>query len=410
MANDVPRFDPTDPDFLHDPYPTYAALRERAPVLRHEPWDAWIVTRHRDVDRLLRDKRLGRVLDTAPKVPDDPVFAPFARIQAGSLLEIEPPDHTRIKQAVHDVFTPKHVRDLAQRIRALAVRQADRLAETIARDGDADLISVFAEPIPVTVIAELLGVPESERHRLLPWSKGIIGMFEPERTPEQEAAGIRAADEFAAFLRDLAAAKRRAPADDLIGRMVRTQAEDPGTLSEDEIVANGILFLNAGHEAVVNVLGNGFKALLTHPEALAAVRADPEGRTRTAVEEMMRYDTPLQFFERYALEDLRYEADDGTVHDWPRGTKLALYYAAANHDPAVFDAPERFRIERWPNPHLAFGLGTHYCIGAPLARLELAHAVRALLERVPTVRLAQDRFAYVPKNVFRYLTELRVRA
>ena len=409
MANDAPRFDPTDPGFLHDPYPTYATLRERAPVLRHEPWNAWVLTRYRDVDRLLRDRRLGRVTRDAPKIPDDPSFAPFARIQAGSLLEIEPPDHTRIKQAVHDVFTPKHVRELSQRIRALALRQADRLAEAIERDGDADLITVFAEPIPVTVIAELLGVPEADRHRLLPWSKAIIGMFEPERSAEQEAAGIHAADAFATFLRDLVAEKRRTPGDDLITRMTRSHDESDA-LSEDEIVANGILFLNAGHEAVVNVLGNGFKALLTHREGFEALKADPDRLVRSAVEEMMRFDTPLQFFERFALEDLEYEADDGTVHAWPRGTKLVLYYAAANHDPAVFDAPEEFRITRWPNPHLAFGLGTHYCIGAPLARLELANAVRALLARLPEVRLAQEEFRYVPKNVFRYLTELRVRA
>jgi cytochrome P450 len=402
-------FRPTDPAFLHDPYPTYARLRAEAPVLWHEPWGAWVVTRYRDVDRLLRDRRLGRVMEGARKRPPDPAYAPFDRIQAGSLLEIEPPDHTRIKQVVHDVFTPRHVRALSERIEALCRRQADVLAERLEEDGEADLISVFAEPIPVTVIAELLGVPEEDRARLLPWSKDIIGMFEPERTPESEAAAVRAADAFARYLRELVAIKRRAPGDDLITRMTRVHDADPAQLSEDELVANGILFLNAGHEAVVNVLGNGVRALLAHEDQLARVRADADLVPR-AVEEMMRYDTPLQFFERFVTQPLRFEADDGTVHDWPAGTKLALYYASANRDPAVFDDPERFDVGRDPNPHLAFGLGIHYCIGAPLARLELRHAVDALLARVPSLRLAQDRFAYVPKNVFRYLTELRVGA
>lgn len=402
-------FRPSDPDFLRDPYPTYARLRAEAPILWHAPWDAFVVTRYRDVDRLLRDRRLGRVMEGASKRPPDPAHAPFDRIQAGSLLEIEPPDHTRIKQVVHGVFTPKHVRALGERIEALCRRQAEALAARIDADGDADLITVFAEPIPVTVIAELLGVPESDRHLLLPWSKAIIGMFEPERTPEAEAEAVRAADAFAGYLRALVEEKRRAPGDDLITRMTRVHDADPSDLSLDELVANGILFLNAGHEAVVNVLGNGVKALLTHPEALAAVRAD-RSLVPTAVEEMMRFDTPLQFFERFVTEDLTFEADDGSVHAWPAGTKLALYYAAANHDPAVFDAPERFDVTRSPNPHLAFGLGIHYCIGAPLARLELGRAVGALLDRFPDLRLAQDRFEYVPKNVFRYLTELRVTA
>ncbi len=402
-------FRPSDPAFLHDPYPTYARLREEAPVAWHAPWSAFVVTRYRDVDRLLRDRRLGRVMDGVEKRPPDPAHAPFDRIQAGSLLEIEPPDHTRIKQVVHDVFTPKHVRALGERIEALCRRQADALAERIEADGAADLVTVFAEPIPVTVIAELLGVPESDRARLLPWSKAIIGMFEPERTADAEAAAVRAADEFSAYLRALVEEKRRAPGDDLITRMTRVHDADPSQLSEDELVANGILFLNAGHEAVVNVLGNGMKALLSHPEQRRRVM-DDRALVPTAVEEMMRFDTPLQFFERLVTEPMTFEADDGTVHDWAPGTKLALYYASANHDPAVFDAPERFDVGRSPNPHLAFGLGIHYCIGAPLARLELSRAVEALLDRLPQLRLAQDRFSYVPKNVFRYLTELKVTA
>jgi len=384
-------------------------LRETQPFLWFEPWGAWVVTRYRDADRLLRDKGLGRVMDGVEKRPPNPAHEPFDRIQAGSILELEPPDHTRIKQVVHDVFTPKHVRELGARIEALAARQAEALQRAMEEDGDADLITVFAEPIPVTVIAELLGVPEADRHHLLPWSKAIIGMFEPERTPETEAAAVDAARDFSNYLKHLAEKKRQEPGDDLITRMVHVQAEDGERISEDEIVANGILFLNAGHEAVVNVLGNGMKALLTHPEQLAKVRGDA-ALIPTAVEEMMRFDTPLQFFERFAVQGFEFEADDGSSYTFEPGTKFALYYASANHDPAVFDSPTQFDVTRSPNPHIAFGLGLHYCIGAPLARLELSRAVNALLNTFPNLSLAQDTFNYVPKNVFRYLTELRVRA
>jgi cytochrome P450 len=254
----------------------------------------------------------------------------------------------------------------------------------------------------VAVIADLLGVPPPDRGRLVPWSKAIIGMFEPERTAAMEARAIEAAGEFAGFVRELMAAKRRRGADDLISRMVAVHDADPQLLTEGEVVANAILFLNAGHEAVVNVSGNGMLALLRHPDELRAVRDDP-ALLQSAIEEMMRYDTPLQFFERYVLEDMAYAG-----HDWPKGTRLCLYYAAANRDPEVFADPERFDVRRHPNPHLAFGLGLHYCIGAPLARLELGVALGALLRRFPRLALADGEHRFQPKNVFRYLTELRV--
>ncbi|TVR86067.1 MAG: cytochrome P450 [Trueperaceae bacterium] len=395
-------FQPTDPAFLADPYPTYARLRDEAPIAWFEGWSAWIVTRHRDVDALLRDRRLGRVIDPADAShapPPDPAHAPFAAIQAGSLLEIEPPDHTRIKQAVHDVFTPRHVRALRERIDAIVRERIDALEARTERR--ADLIRDVAEPLPVTVIADLLGVPVEGRAELVPWSKAIIGMFEPERTPAMEAAAVRAAAEFAAAVRALIERSRAAPGDDLISRMTALHDADPARLSEGEIVANAILFLNAGHEAVVNVIGNGMLALLRHPEQHAALVADPDGVPR-AVEEMLRFDTPLQFFERRVLEDMTY---GGLV--WPRGTKLCLYYASANRDPEVFDHPERFDVARYPNPHVSFGLGVHYCIGAPLARLELQSALSALL-RLPNLRLDGAQPGYQPRNVFRYLTSLPV--
>lgn len=385
-------FSPTDPAFLQDPYPTYKRLRDEAPIFFFEPWKKWVLTRHGDVAALLRDRRLGRVLENV-KVRANPGHAAFDDVQDGSLLELEPPDHTRIRAAVQDVFTPKHVRALEGKI----ARLCDRLAEGLAARPErrAELLTDYAEPIPVTVIAELLGVPEGERYRLVPWSKAIIGMFEPERTPAMEREAVLAAGEFAAYVRELIGEKRAVPGDDLISRMVRLHDADPERLSEHEIVANAILFLDAGHEAVVNVVGNGTVALLSRPEVWAQLKAHPE-RLEAAVEETLRFDTPLQFFERVVREDLEYGG-----FTWPRGTRLCLYYASSNRDERVFHDPDTFDPTRSPNPHLSFGLGLHYCIGAPLARLELKHAFRALLEHVPDMALT-GATTYQPKNVFRY--------
>ena len=391
-------FNPTDPAFLQNPYPTYKRLRGESPIFFYEPWHKWVVTRHSDVSALLRDRRLGRVLANV-KVRTNPEYAAFDDIQDGSLLELEPPDHTRIRTAVQDVFTPKHVRALEAKIAALCDRLAAQLASNPKRR--AELLSDYAEPIPVTVIAELLGVPERERYRLVPWSKAIIGMFEPERTPAMEKEAVKAAGEFAGYVRERIHEKRANPADDLVSRMVTLHDADPERLSEPEIVANAILFLDAGHEAVVNVVGNGMVALLSRPDVWEQLKAHPE-YLETAVEEALRFDTPLQFFERVVRDDLEYGG-----FFWPRGTRLCLYYASGNRDERVFHDPDTFDPTRDPNPHLSFGLGLHYCIGAPLARLELKHALRALLEHVPDIKLAGTT-VYQPKNVFRYPTAVQV--
>jgi cytochrome P450 len=218
-----------------------------------------------------------------------------------------------------------------------------------------------------------------------------------------EAEAIRCAQEFMAYLRQMIPPKRRYPEGDLMSAMIQVHDAEPERLSEQELVNNCILLLNAGHEAVVNVIGNGMKALLINPDQWEMLKANPD-LIAPAIEEMMRYDTPLQFFERFVLEDLIYRG-----HHWKRGTRLCLYYASANHDPATFANPEIFDITRDPNPHLAFGLGLHYCIGAPLARVELQAALKVLLERLPELRLVKgEALEYMPKNVFRYLKELKV--
>lgn len=400
----MPEFDPTDPAFLQDPYPTYAWLREQAPIFYFEPWDAWVLTRYRDVSALLRDRRLGRVLenldaDTLARHVSEREAA-FEISRVGSLLEIEPPDHTRVKGVFHETFTPRRVRELGPKITALCERLADVLLSR--PEHRAELITDFAQIIPVTVIADLLGIPEADREKLVPWSKGIIGWFEPERTPEMEEEAIRCAQAFMAYLKDLIPRRRADPGDDLLSAMIYVHDHEPERLSELELINNCILLLNAGHEAVVNVIGNGMRALLSHPEAWWLLQEEPQLIPR-AVEEMMRFDTPLQFFERRVRTPMTYEE-----FTWPRGTKLVLYYASANRDPEVFAAPDTFDVRRDPNPHLAFGLGLHYCIGAPLARLELNVALRVLLTRLPGLRLTGEPLSYQPRNVFRYLEALPV--
>ena len=397
-------FQPTSPDFLANPYPFYKELRERAPIFFYEPWGKWILMRYEDVNALLRDRRLGRVLENVREESLLSAFgaeaAAFEVSRIGSLLEIEPPDHTRVKDVFHQTFTPKRVRELSSKVTALCEELVDRLESRSARH--ADLIQDFAQPIPVTVIADLLGIPERDRHQLVPWSKGIIQWFEPERTPTMEAEAISCAQAFMTYLKRLIPERRAEPSDDLFSAMLAVHDADPERLSELELVNNCILLLNAGHEAVVNVIGNGLYALLARQDQWAKVKADP-ALVPTAVEEMMRFDTPLQFFERVVREDLHYKD-----FDWPRGMKLCLYYGSANRDPAVFHEPDTFNPGRSPNPHLAFGMGLHYCIGAPLARVELQAALKTLSSRLPDLRLVGEPPEYHPKNVFRYLKELKV--
>ncbi len=397
-------FQPTSPEFLANPYPFYKELRETAPIFFYEPWGKWIVTRYEDVNALLRDRRLGRVLENAREEDLFETFgaeAAFEVSRIGSLLEIEPPDHARVKDVFHQTFTPKRVRELSGEVEALCEHLVDGLVARPERR--ADLIRDFAQPIPVTVIADLLGIPEEDRANLVPWSKGIIGWFEPERTREMEAEAVRCAREFMAYLQGLIPQRRAAPGDDLFSAMLAVHDAEPERLSELELVNNCILLLNAGHEAVVNVIGNGLYALLARPDQWTILKADLS-LIPTTVEEMMRFDTPLQFFERAVLEELHYQG-----FDWPRGTKLCLYYGSANRDPAVFDKPDTFDPTRSPNPHLAFGMGLHYCIGAPLARVELQTALKTLCTRLPDLRLTGDTPEYHPKNVFRYLKALSVR-
>ena len=371
--------DLTEPAFVSDPYPVFARLRKESPLLWHEPTGQWLTLTHAVTNAVLRDRRMGRLWHD--KQPADR-FEPFNRLHRNQMMENEPPDHTRLRSLVAKAFARGHIERLRPRVQQIADGLLDRVEAGSGFDGF-DLIADYAEPLPVLVIAELLGVPESDHHMLRPWSGAIVKMYEYGRGPEVEPAAIDASRDFDAYMRDLARTRRAEPRDDLVSHLAA--AEDGGNrLSADEVVASAILLLNAGHEASVNAFGNGMVALLHHPDQLARL-CDDESLGPAAIEEMIRYDAPLQLFERTARE----EVELGGVRV-PAGGKVAALLGAANRDPAAFEDPDRLDITRSPNPHIGFGAGVHHCLGAPLARMELQISLPTLLRRVPELRLAGD--------------------
>ncbi|MBC2903610.1 cytochrome P450 [Streptomyces cupreus] len=378
-------FHPWDPAFLADPYPAYAELRAQGRVHYYEPTNQWLVPHHADVSALLRDRRLGRTYQhrfthedfgrAAPPAEHEP----FHTLNDHGMLDLEPPDHTRIRRLVSKAFTPRTVEQLKPYVNRLAGELVDRLVEA----GGGDLLADVAEPLPVAVIAEMLGVPEADRAPLRPWSADICGMYELNPSEDTATKAVRASVEFSAYLRELIAERRKEPGDDLISGLIA--AHDEGDrLTEQEMISTCVLLLNAGHEATVNSTVNGWYALFRNPEQLAALRAD-HSLVPSAVEELMRYDTPLQLFERWVLDEI--EIDGTTI---PRGAEIAMLFGSANHDPEVFENPERLDLTRKENPHISFSAGIHYCIGAPLARIELSASMTALLEKAPTLRLAAE--------------------
>jgi cytochrome P450 len=368
----------TSPEVVADPYPHFAAARARAAVQWHDELGMWLTFTHASANTVLRTRTLGRVW--VSRWPDLPMPA-FRMIHVNSLLENEPPVHTRLRRLVAGAFARGHVERLRPRVAELAARLADRVADAGSDGGPVDLIAEYAEPLPVEVIAELLGVPPPDRRLLRPWSNAIVKMYEYEVSDAQRSAAERASAEFVEYLRGLVAARRRAPGDDLISSLIAEVDSDGARLTEDELITTCTLLLNAGHEASVNVVGNGVWALLTHPKQLAGLRSDATV-IPSAVEELIRYDSPLQLFERTALADT---SVGGVVVE--KGQKVAALLGAANRDPAVFAEPDRFDVRRDPNPHLGFGAGIHFCVGAPLARVELQASLRTLLARFPRLAL-----------------------
>ena len=398
MIPAAPPIDLTDPAVVADPYPSFALARARAPVHWHEGLGLWLAFSHAECNAVLRDRRLGRIWRNREPAER---FGSFNLVHRNALLEMEPPDHTRLRRLVSAAFARGHVERLRPWVQRLAGELVDGL---VARSGGTEPVDVLpgmAEELPVAVIAELLGVPDADRPLLRPWSNAIVKMYEYGRTAAVEDAAERAADQFVTYLRGLAAERRRAPGEDLLSHLVTVRESDGDRLTEDELVTTCVLLLDAGHEATVNVSGNGLLALLEHPDQLARLRDDP-GLLPTAVEEFMRFDSPLQLFERTATTDV--QVGGVTVRE---GQKVAALLGAANRDPAVFPDPDRFDVGRTDNPHISFGAGVHFCIGAPLARVELQASFGALLARTSRLELGGEPVRR-PEFVIRGLAELPV--
>jgi len=394
---------PADPAFIANPYPVLEQLREEHPVIYDPATNQWLVSRFADVNALLRDRRLGRSYvhvathEEFGRRPPPAWQAPFEASQRLQLIDMEPPDHTRLRRLISTAFTPRTVEGLRPRVTELV----DGLVSAALECREFDLLADLIELLPVAVIAELLGIPEPDRPSLRPWSADMTLMFELTRGEADERRAVQATVEFTDYLRGLVRERRARPRSDLLSALAQV-AETGDRLTEDELIATAILLLNAGHEASVNGAANAWWTLFRHPEALAALRADP-ALVPTAVEELLRFDTPAPMFERWVLEEVVVQGV--TI---PRGQELALLFASANRDPAQFADPDRLVLDRSPNPHLSFGAGIHFCLGAPRARLELGILFRAILERMPTLELVAEP-AWKPRFVLRGLQALPVR-
>jgi cytochrome P450 len=397
----VTGFDPSDPAFVADPYPVYRELRRR-PLSYDARTDHWLIVRHADVNALLRDRRLGRTYrhvasdEEMGRRPSDPALLPFWHLIEHGILDMEPPRHTRVRRLVAKAFTPRMVESM----RAPIQRLMDDLVDRVPRGEPFDLIASLAEPLPVAVIAELLGIPAQDRHLLRPWSADICRMYELDPGPEDARIAVAASIAFSDYLRSLSRERRARPTGDLISELAMV-VDEGDRLSEDELIGTSVLLLNAGHEATVNVTANGWWTLFRHPDQLARLRRD-RALLPSAVEELMRWDTPLQLFERWALEDV--EVHGTTV---PRGSEFGLLFGSANRDPDVFAEPDRFDVARDPNPHLTFGAGIHFCLGAPLARLELQTSFATVLRRLADLQLVEEP-VWKPNYIIRGLRALRV--
>ncbi len=396
------KFNPHDPVFLQDPYPIYRQLQAETRQFFDEESGFWYFTRHTDVDALLRDRRLGRSIlhvmspEELNLPPTPPSYEPFVKLGQHSMFDQEPPEHTRLRSLVHKAFTPARIRSMQSSIQAIT----NSLLDAVVSKGEMDVLEDFAVPLPVTVIAELLGIPQADRPKLRPWSNAIVKMYELNHTAEQAAAAIQASQEFADYLKYLAQQRKQSPQDDLITALVFVE-EAGDQLTADEFVSTCVLLLNAGHEATVNVIGNGLWALFRHPAQLHQLQSDLS-LINTAVEELMRFDTPLQLFRRWVLQDIDYQGIT-----LKKGTEVALLFGASNHDVDVFNNPDKLDLTRHPNPHISFGGGVHYCLGAPLARMELQIAFTTLLQRLPNLKLMEEP-EFHPTYVIRGLKSLQV--
>jgi cytochrome P450 PksS len=390
-------------EFKADPFPFLARLRASEPVYRTTLPDktpVWLLTRYDDVNALLRDERFTKnrrralTNEQQRKLPwTPPMFRPLER----NMLDLDPPDHTRLRSLVHKAFTP----GLVEQMRSRTQRVADELLDRVMSRDEMDLIKDFALPLPMTIITEILGVPAKDEDKFHRWSQAVVSLTSPSPTL-RVLPGVW---KFIRYLRQFFKVRRREPQDDLVSALIK--AEEAGDkLNEDELLAMVFLLLIAGQETTVNLIGNGTLALIENPDEMSKLRGDPS-LSKPAVEELLRYTAPvLMTSERYALEK-------AVVHDVaiPRGEMTLGVIGSANRDETVFDKPNELHITRDPNKHLSFGQGIHFCLGAPLARMEAQIAFTTLLRRLPNLRLNNPSHSlrWRPSMILRGLESLAVR-
>ena len=373
--------DPKDPAFFNNPYAAYVQMHERGGPVYWAEYALWCLTGFGEVNRCLRDKRFARLPPPGFKrQPYASHLSDFAASEQHSLLALEPPQHTRLRKLVNRAFVSRQVSTMEYEITALAHACVDSFEAC----GNVELLSQFATPVPVIVIARLLGVPESSTDKLLEWSHAMVKVYTMTQNHQDELDANQASAEFILFLKEQIDAHRQHPDEKLLSHLISLQSEDNGP-TDDEIISVAILLLNAGHEATVHQIGNAVLSILRNPPDNKYWFNDASVADKV-VAECMRYDPPLHLFTRYAQEDIELSAGV----EVPAGTEIALLLGAANHCPVGFESPGEFKYDRHDANHLSLGAGIHFCVGAPLARLELRIALSVLFERLPDMRLATE--------------------
>lgn len=369
----------SDPEFVADPYPKLKQLRMNNGPVWHEDMQMFLAAKHVDANDVFRNKALGRIF--TPKTPEFD-WEIFNWLHADSILDSEPPKHTRLRSLVAKAFNRQKIEGMRPSVERITEKLLKAIDEKVKSGQPFDLIADYAEPLPVKIIADLLGFPESEEHLLRPWSQAIVKMYEVNPSLQYQDEAKKAGREFAEYVRGLAEQRKKSPGQDLISELA-TVEEGGEKLNMQELVATCVLLLNAGHEASVNAFGNGMVAVLERPEQAQLLREKPRELTNTALEEFMRFDAPLHLFERTATADTQI----GGV-EIKQGQKIAALIGSANRDETVFTSAELMDITRDPNPHIGFGAGIHFCLGAPLARLEMSVSLPALWEKYPGMEIS----------------------
>ncbi len=370
-----------DPEFLADPYPELAQLRKVGKPIWHDELGIFLAATHADSNAVLRNRSLGRIFK--PKEPSDQ-WDTFNWLHADSILDSEPPKHTRLRSLVMKAFNPKKIESMRPDVERITQSLLDGIEQKLSATGKFDVIADFAEPLPVKVIASMLGFPDEDEHLLRPWSQAIVKMYEVSPSEQDKLEAQKASAEFADYVHALMIERKKNPGPDLITDLALVE-EDGERLNAHELIATCVLLLNAGHEASVNGFGNGFVAALKNETQLSLIRQNPDQHAATAIDEFLRFDAPLHLFERTATQD----TEIGGV-EIAKGQKIAALLGSANRDESVFENADQLDLTRDPNPHIGFGAGIHFCIGAPLARMEMTTSLRMLMKAYPNVSLAGE--------------------